>query len=72
MKPYEAEYHLRGFPLDGIDVENLRIGRITRIVMYEVLVRHKVHANVDDARMLADELNSMIEAAAVLAGEDGP
>ena len=68
MTPYEAEYHLRGFPLDGLDLENLRIGRITRIVMYEVLVRHKVHANVDDAMMLADELNYMIEAARVLGG----
>ena len=69
MKPYEAEYHLRRFPLDGIDVDNLRIGRITKLVMYEVLVRHKVHANVDDARMMADELNYMIEAAAVLGGD---
>ena len=72
MTPHEAKHHLRRFPLDGIDVENLRIGRITRIVMYEVLVRHKVHGNMHDAMMLADELNDMIEAAAVLGEEDGP
>jgi len=72
MTPHEAKHHLRGFPLDGIDVENLWIGRITRLVMFEALGRHKICANAHEAMMLADELNYMIEAARVLFGEDRP
>lgn len=62
MARLKAEYTLRDFPIDGIDVDNLRNNRITRIAMNEAAKRCDLSLGMDDSRRLADELNDMIEA----------
>jgi len=64
MNKERISHVLRGFDPDGIDVQNLRLGRITRLVMREAMKRHGMILTrpTDDLR-LAEELNDMLQAA---------
>ena len=59
-------YHLRGYPLDGLDAQNLQQGRITRQLLGEVMRRHNITADTGQVLYLANDLNDMIEAAKAL------
>ena len=73
----QAKYVLRGFPLNGLDVRNLQLGRITRIAMREVLTRVSQQHGIQCTGLavslrLADELNDLLEAArAVMEADNG-
>jgi len=65
QKAFPREYYLQN--LREIDIDNLKIGRITRQTIDEVLRRVKEHRKTrpyhNESMLIADELNDMLEAA---------
>lgn len=66
MDKHRAKYILQGFHPDGLEVMNLRAGRITTLVMQEALQRCNLVMSMQESRTLADTLNDMMEAAKLL------